>query len=258
MPNIIVFRHSNRMDKSTDNDERNKWFNSKRFKQNVYDSPLSKLGIDNVKKMADNLINNTNIKRVKYIYSSPLTRCIETSIGIIDRVYKLTKHRLYLKIEYGLTSDHTYNEMPYYKNGKRFVSKFAPVVGGKTYNTKIDKCLYPNVMRVKYQKYFNNDEDMKSIVNYKDVNIDTDENNEKRYIKVIKKIIGYDDDAIIMTHCYVAFIYYLFFTEKIVDINTYINHFGGRNNTGVMVKYNAGSIKNKVHGKIKYASFVDK
>lgn len=91
------------MDRSDDSKEKKKWLKSKRYIENPWDSPLSELGIENAKKMADRLMKYTDVTKIKYFYSSPISRCVETTIHMINRIYEKTKHKIYIRIEYGLT-----------------------------------------------------------------------------------------------------------------------------------------------------------
>jgi hypothetical protein len=61
---VFIFRHSNRMDRSKNKKEQDKWLNSERYMENPWDSPLSKFGIKNTKKMVDRLMKHTNVTRV--------------------------------------------------------------------------------------------------------------------------------------------------------------------------------------------------
>ncbi len=94
---IVYIRHSERLDIKN----KKKWINSKRYKENQFDTPITKKGIKIAQDTTEKLIKK--MKDVDYIYSSPLTRCIQTSIIIKEIIKKKLNKDIKIRIEYGLT-----------------------------------------------------------------------------------------------------------------------------------------------------------
>ena len=79
---IAVIRHSERLDFTN----KKKWEKSKRFKQNSLDTPITKNGEKIIKNAIDKILKK-DFKNIIYLYSSPLTRCVQTSL-IIKKLIK--------------------------------------------------------------------------------------------------------------------------------------------------------------------------
>lgn len=248
MTNIFVCRHSNRMDRSDDSKEKEKWLKSKRYIENPWDSPLSELGIKNAKKMADRLMKYTDVTKIKYFYSSPISRCVETCINMINRIYEKTSHKIYIRIEYGLTESLPMQVSIYFKKNKIKYDTPVPIkMNGIKYITKIDKKLYPKELEKKYKDYLDPKFNIakQSIINYKDMNGGTQELNVERAMKAVKKIIK--QNTVIMTHGKIVFWTYQYITQNKPNYNLYENKFAGKN-TSVMtgLKINKGKLPGKV------------
>lgn len=84
---ICLVRHGDRLD-SNNYDE---WQSTPRYKENCHDTPLSELGF------AEILKHNGHIPKVDYIYSSPMTRCVQTALQL------QTFLNVPIRIEYGIT-----------------------------------------------------------------------------------------------------------------------------------------------------------
>ena len=87
---IYLFRHSNKISSKD-------WKNMTRSIDNPWDKPLSKLGIDNCVNMAKQITHDNLI-----IYTSPLSRCIETALHISTYLEKINK-KVIIRIENGLS-----------------------------------------------------------------------------------------------------------------------------------------------------------
>lgn len=92
---LYLIRHGDRLDYTKQG--ANKFKKSKRYKNNPHDTPLSASGKKEIRKLSKNVLP----ENIDYIYSSPMTRCIETSIEIINTVNSKAK----IRIEYGLAED---------------------------------------------------------------------------------------------------------------------------------------------------------
>mgnify|MGYP006449016553 CR=1 FL=1 len=91
---IIYIRHSERLDSKN----KLKWKRSKRYKENPEDTPITKEGIKIAEKKTNIILEK--MKDIDYIYSSPLTRCIETALVIKKSIKKKLKKDI--KKSYGV------------------------------------------------------------------------------------------------------------------------------------------------------------
>jgi len=99
MENLWLIRHSERLKDL----EEAKWKLSKRYIENKYDDPITNNGKKIAKLCANNLVkNDPNIDQFEFIYSSPMTRCIQTSILISKTIFKLINKLIKIRIEYNL------------------------------------------------------------------------------------------------------------------------------------------------------------
>ena len=111
-----VIRHTERLLRSDQ-----KWKKTDRFKENEYDMPITSKGKKYLIKAVNEMTKvDEDFDKIEYIYSSPSTRCVETSIEIQKNVYKLTKKFLPIRIDYGLRELHPINYYDHLKlkNGK--------------------------------------------------------------------------------------------------------------------------------------------
>ena len=105
---IWLIRHTERL---LFEDE--KWQKSKRGLENKYDMPITNNGKKYLEKAVKEMIkNDTNFDKINYIYSSSMTRCVQTSIEIQKNIKKYTKKFISIKIDYGLKEIHP---IEYYK-----------------------------------------------------------------------------------------------------------------------------------------------
>lgn len=228
MPNnIFVIRHSNRMDKSEE--ERKKWFESKRFMENKHDSPLSKLGIENCKNIADNLMKHTDVTKIKYFYVSPLTRCIQTAIHVIDRIEEKTNHKILIRIEYGFIDALHVIMNIYYENGRMKEETIPMEWGGRKYTSIVDKELYPKKLEKKYGKYM--DKKYNSIVNHKNTTAGTQVQQMKRAVDTFKKIMK--QNTVVITHGGMCHAINQFIVNKKTPYQQLYDKFVGSKNVGV-------------------------
>ena len=95
-----IIRHSERLDYYNENI----WKRSDRYKHNKKDPPITKRGVIIAKDATVRILSdiNNNIRFYKYIYSSPFSRCIDTSIVIARSIEMKTKHKLLIRVEYSL------------------------------------------------------------------------------------------------------------------------------------------------------------
>lgn len=101
---FLALRHSEKQNQSNDIKEKNSWKTSKRFKINSLDVPLSLNGFD----MAQNSIKKIlqeHDENFGYIYTSPWTRCIQTSIEFQKYIKCTYNIKVLIRIENGLISN---------------------------------------------------------------------------------------------------------------------------------------------------------
>jgi hypothetical protein len=94
---ICFIRHSKRLDQ----ENIDLWLNSKRKSINPYDIPLASNGGEIAKKIIEKILSDYT-GDFSYIYSSPITRCIQTSLEIQNFIQKKYNIKLLIRVEYGL------------------------------------------------------------------------------------------------------------------------------------------------------------
>jgi hypothetical protein len=95
---MFFIRHSIRLDHVN----KEEWYNHPRRKTNKYDPPITEYGKVYAIKKIEQILNGSN-KKFTYIYSSPMTRCIETSLEFQKYIYNIYNKLVLIRIEYGLT-----------------------------------------------------------------------------------------------------------------------------------------------------------
>jgi len=193
---IILIRHSERLDRT----DPIKWKKSNRFKENMYDTPITLNGI-NIAKKAINKLFNSNFDKIDYIYCSPLTRCIETALIIKKEIYNKINKDIKLRIEYGLVENNFNEPIIFDKESDEFI-----------YNSNSNKKYLDSKLEIDnlIMKYIDEiDITYTSIVKFDQVNFDRNEVNFiNRSIDIFKKIKDLhqpNDNILICTHGGVIF-----------------------------------------------------
>jgi hypothetical protein len=184
---LYLLRHSERLDQSTDEKEKLSWKKSKRFRQNPLDVPLSINGVEICKDKIKNILGdiyidinklNNNLKDLQdnfgFIYSSPLTRCIQTSLEFQKYIESTYSIKIPIRIEYGLFPNFFgETDTLYFSNSIdnnniliKFVNNKLKIIKPVTY---IDDNLYFEKIIKKYGKK-NFDLDYKPIYSYEKIN----------------------------------------------------------------------------------------
>lgn len=225
---IHFVRHAEKLDFSN----KDKWEKSKRHKENDNDEPLSIDGIKSVIPEMDRYSHVTN--KISYIYSSPFTRCIQTSLEMQKWISKKLKMIVPIRIEYGLTEVGTNFEV--FNNFK--------IVNGNIVNanknTQIDVQLHETNIYKKYgSEHF--DTKYKSIIDKEiiksNVNVLQQYNTcFKLFNKLLKKLKG-TDDCFVCTSGKVLLLLMGFINKKI-DINALREYFGWFLGIDVNIKKN--------------------
>jgi phosphohistidine phosphatase SixA len=171
------------------------WKKSKRYKENPYDEPLTIKGVEETIQTAQQLLKIIDINHFKYIYSSPMTRCMETAKNIIDVIKKETGKEYKIRIVYDLTES---VDLGYYAHAITFINKvqklnylMKPIRDDDVITTIDEKLKFNNLVK-KYKKYIDSD--------YKSTNpVDIDPKLRiKNYTHIIDQIVK--DNSIIVGH----------------------------------------------------------
>ena len=204
MSSLWLIRHSERLDHVN----KKKWRNSYRYKQNKHDTPLSKYGFKIAKKAAKKIYDKEdNIKDIKYIYSSPMTRCIQTSVVLQDYIREKTGHLPLIRIEYALREIYTVSELNYVTLSRGL---FKEEINKDTFFYLDDQLRLPNL----YKKFrYRFDTTYKPFMSFEDVSL-KDKNYRSAYNKIVKtyrhiekndkhnKIISCHGGVLIPLHAY--------------------------------------------------------
>ena len=210
---FFIVRHSERLD-WLNSDE---WKKSKRYKENISDTPLTKHG----KVIAERAIKDIlkEYTDFDYIYSSPFSRCIETSLVIQNEIKKETGKNIKIRIEYGLSEvslRHVILNTPdlwKIKNKEFVIDKNKENTYSKKKYVDSQQTL-TNIIK-RYGNHF--DKTYKPIISYKNMNFDkTRLDGFNRAINVYNKIVKNTpkgENAIISTHGQVIFSIYSIITN---------------------------------------------
>jgi len=209
---IYLLRHAERIDKSNNLKEKDNWIRSKRYKINCYDIPLSIHGIDqayfNISKILKNFKGEFD-----FIYSSPMTRCIQTSLQFQKYIYETYKKFPLIRIDYGL-SIHLFKEIETYNNNSNIKFNGDKFTVFKMVEL-IDKYLERELIYKRYGIH-RFDKTYYSVVSRHQINSEktyTDSINSRiNAFKNILKLIDKSKLSIICAHC-----------ETCHLINNYIN-----------------------------------
>ena len=110
------------------------WQASPRYKTNPRDPPLTSVGRRESYVTGYRLHDYTDTMQHRHIYSSPLTRCMETAVCVCRGIFDRTGHRLTIRVKYALSEG--------------MLSTCRSV-----YATTIDTPLYPDALAQKYGAY---------------------------------------------------------------------------------------------------------
>jgi phosphohistidine phosphatase SixA len=157
MKEIWILRHSHRRDYEPD------WNKHPRYKENNFDTPLSKYGFELAKKGAYEIIKRSKAlqnNNIKYIYCSPYTRCIQSAIEIIKEVKNKLNFDLKLIIVYDLGEsgwwakydDYEFNGNKLNINKVLIDLKMKPTGIKKRFKNYITKIIGKTIKDVTYDK----------------------------------------------------------------------------------------------------------
>lgn len=183
---IFVMRHGFKLSYES----KDEWIHNTRYRENPFDTPLTHRGFEEAASNAPLIFG------INYIYTSPLTRCLQTAIEIAKE--KACK----IRIEYGLLEALNWGPV-IFKNGEFIWDTSAEMndpYNKKSWKSMIDSKLmpdnllemYPNIIDMKYE----------SIYGPNDVSLFEDTLTvSKRIVNVFEHITGIDPDNIcLITH----------------------------------------------------------
>ena len=215
---LWVMRHSYKLSY-----EPEKWKKHPRFKENPYDEPLTPFGMKLATKAGQMLIKKSkDLKagKIKYIYCSPFTRCIQTAIQVIREIKKELKQELKIIVVYGLGESIIQRPTIVFNGNKiKFVEpKTAKRLGSrKRRKTTLDKKMNPANLEKRFKGYI-------SGVIAKYYAIETWEEESERMFKAIKAVGDQKSSSIIVGHAHTIDLAYNYYSGK-TPIPSY--EFGG-------------------------------
>lgn len=212
---IYLLRHAERIDQTKDQNEKENWNKSSRYKTNLYDIPLSNNGINQAYLKIGKIIPKNYKGDFNYIYCSPLTRCVQSALQFQKYIYDKFKKIILIRVEYGLAL-HMFKE-----NEMFWMGSNIKLVGDKFIVSKmfefIDKYLDKNKIYKRYgAKRF--DITYKSIFTREQINLEqTYTDSLASRIKTIKEIAKNVDKSkitLICAHCETCHLIYNYINRK--------------------------------------------
>jgi broad specificity phosphatase PhoE len=202
---ITIMRHSERQDRELPK----KWKKSKRYKENKYDTPITKNG-EKIAKRAILKLFDSGYKNIDYIYCSPLTRCIQTCLIAKEEIKKKFKKDIKIRIEYGLV-EVNYQTPLVFKDGKFTTCK-------RTNKYLDDELKMKNIIK-KYGEHI--DLNYKSMTKFSEVKFDKSEKiflNRciDTYNGILKQVNKKKDNVLCVAHGGVIYAIYSYFKKKIM------------------------------------------
>ncbi len=150
---LIYIRHGHRISYSDNKQERENYKKTTRHKENPFDEPLTEKGRKEIKQTVIKLLDKIDINKYNYIYSSPMSRCLDTSQIIFDEIYKKTGKKLKIRIEYGLAESSRFYRLfiPNFSKESFTINYTGEYYDGVIFDSVIDKELYFSNIIKRYQ-----------------------------------------------------------------------------------------------------------
>jgi broad specificity phosphatase PhoE len=226
MKELWILRHSYKLSYFP-----KKWEKHSRYKENPFDEPLTSFGLSLAEKTGLVLAKKSKVlkdNKIKYIYCSPFTRCIQTAIQVIKSIKKIHGIELKIIILYGLGESLLYRPTVSFQNDTIKYTKpdYAPLLNGKKYKTKIDSKMSPTNLKKRFKNY------IVGVIS-KPHGIETPEEESLRMFKVIKGIGDQQDSAIIIGHAHTVDLAYNYFIKPKTPLSSY--SFGGPDHSCTMM-----------------------
>ena len=183
---IWIIRHLHRMDR----DEPTNWRKQNRYNENILDTPLTEFGHQAARKAGLEIVNTTpNPKKILYVYTSPFTRCIQTSLEIAKTISEHTGKLVQLRIEYGLAE-----AIPIHLESLKILDQSlfyerVPILDFKLALPQISKDYYPYI-----------DTKYKSLYKKSDIVTETIKDSAERIVKVMNYLTNNYKNMVICSH----------------------------------------------------------
>jgi bisphosphoglycerate-dependent phosphoglycerate mutase len=211
---IYLLRHAERIDQSKDLKEKESWNKSLRYKNNLYDIPLSLGGVTQAYLKIGKILKNFK-EDFDYIYSSPMTRCIQSALQFQKYIYDNFKKIVLVRIEYGL-SIHLFKENEMFCLGSNIKLQNDKFIVTKIFEF-IDKYLERDKIYKRYGiKRF--DLTYKGIITREQINSEqTYTDSISSRINTIKKIASMIDKTkltLICAHCETCHLVFNYINKK--------------------------------------------
>lgn len=200
----VYIRHGERPSLQKDQEIKEKWKNSQRYEENNRDEPLTEKGFKDSYETGVKLLDQIDINNFDYIYSSPWTRCVQTSIQILQAIKDNTNKTLKIRIEYGLAEQSlsfSLFYLPEISNGKIVGDTFPNYIARNDKREIVplmdEKLHYSNLLKI-YSEYLD--------LNHKPLFSETDVNNcnvKKEWqmqLSIAKMITKQPKSYIIVSH----------------------------------------------------------
>lgn len=217
-----VFRHSHKLSYYPE-----KWKKHARFKENPFDEPLTPFGMQLATRCGKFISEKSKALRegrIKFIYCSPFTRCMQTAIQIIKVVKKTLNHNLKIVVVYDLGESLLGRDTVSIKNGKIKLTKakYATFYGSRgKWTSTVDKKMEPAGLEKRFGEY------IEGCV-YSKLGIENWGDESKRMFKAIKAISNKTESSIIVGHAHTLDLAFNYFANPSEPLTSYT--FGGPNN----------------------------
>lgn len=208
---IFCLRHAHKL-KTAD---KKAWQNSARYKENALDTPLSKYGFENAKRVGLEYVRLhkkglIDLTKTKHIYSSPMTRCCTTAIEVIKVVKAKLGHDLKLRINSNLWEGSGICKIIQFTG--ETTTSISPkyiIIDKKKYNTPFDKKLQFPYLLKHYKDYI--DLKYNHITNH---GFELPEVSAKRIVKCVNGIVKIEPHLVlIVAHANLNYHIYNYFLQ---------------------------------------------
>ena len=214
---IYLLRHAERIDQSKDLKEKESWNKSLRYKNNLYDIPLSLNGINQAYNNIGKILKNFK-GDFDYIYCSPMTRCVQSALQFQKYIFDNFKKMILIRVEYGLAV-HLFKENEMFWLGSNIKLQNDKFVVTKIFEF-IDKYLERDKI---YKRYGNKRFDIsyKGIMTREQINLEqTYTDSISSRIDTMKKIALMVDKSkltILCAHCETCHLAFNYINKKWIN-----------------------------------------
>jgi bisphosphoglycerate-dependent phosphoglycerate mutase len=214
---IYLLRHAERIDQSKDLKEKESWNKSLRYKNNLYDIPLSLNGITQAYNSVGKILKNFK-GDFDYIYCSPMTRCVQSALQFQKYIFDNFKKMILIRVEYGLAV-HLFKENEMFWLGSNIKLQNDKFVVTKIFEF-VDKYLERDKI---YKRYGNKRFDIsyKGIMTREQINLEqTYTDSVSSRIDTMKKIALMIDKSkltIICAHCETCHLAFNYINKKWIN-----------------------------------------